>query len=444
MADLRNPITKIIKLDPTKKIMELFYQYSRTSDAVYNIGINMHEDHYKKCKEENLEDEYWYLSAESMSVKLNNLKNTDEKYFWLKNYNAECLKGSLRDLERAYNRYKDNPKKYGLPKYKRKKNSRRSSFVIRADRLTINENTVSISSIGKVKIKGDFDKSVIGYGGPKKYKPKMKHYKYYNARIICDGNNYYLKFTMEEDIDNDITTYSQKKYLYDEDWQKKPESDIIGIDIGCSRDNWIKTSKRDCLALPDNRKEKKKCKRLNKKLKRQIKVNIKNGNTTNSPKFHGEISNGILKTKKQIAKYNNKITNRNNTAICTFVSHNILSRKPKAIVVEDIKVKDMLKTDKSINKTYRRRHNSKILEHAPYKTVTKIKELADKNNIPVIVAPSSFASSQICSKCGQINDIGTDKIYKCNYCGHIENRDDNACNNLKQYGISITLATYYQ
>lgn len=57
----------------------------------------------------------------------------------------------------------------------------------------------------------------------------------------------------------------------------------------------------------------------------------------------------------------------------------------------------------------------------------------------LILANKWFPSSKRCSKCGHVKSDLTlkDRIYKCNECGNIIDRDLNAAINLKQYAIEI-------
>ena len=62
--------------------------------------------------------------------------------------------------------------------------------------------------------------------------------------------------------------------------------------------------------------------------------------------------------------------------------------------------------------------------------------------IEVIMAPPGFASSQICSGCGNRKTgkmrLQDEEIYECHGCGLVIDRDVNAAINLKHYGESIS------
>ena len=63
----------------------------------------------------------------------------------------------------------------------------------------------------------------------------------------------------------------------------------------------------------------------------------------------------------------------------------------------------------------------------------------DWNGIRFITAGRFYASSKICSVCGHKKDglKLSDRIYCCEYCGAVIDRDMNASMNLSHYGQSI-------
>jgi transposase, IS605 orfB family len=110
------------------------------------------------------------------------------------------------------------------------------------------------------------------------------------------------------------------------------------------------------------------------------------------------------------------------------VTNEIISRKPKFIVLEDLNVKGMMKN----------KHLAKAIQQQSFAEFTKILEYkAKQNNIEVIYADRFFPSSKTCSCCGAIkHDLKLkDRIFRCNSCGLVIDRDFNASLNLYLYGI---------
>lgn len=61
---------------------------------------------------------------------------------------------------------------------------------------------------------------------------------------------------------------------------------------------------------------------------------------------------------------------------------------------------------------------------------------AEINNISIIFADKWYPSSKLCSNCGHKKDVLklSDRIYKCDHCGLVIDRDANAAKNLAILG----------
>lgn len=427
MYNVNNTVGYRIKLFPTKEQKYILEKYFNTARAVYNIGINIHETHYEKNKDN--PDEYGYISAQRMSIILTKMKNTIPSYEWLKEYDSEMIKGALRDVERAYDRFKS--KQCRLPRYKKRKFYHKQ-FVVRSDRLSIYESYVRIPSIGKI-CSSINPNNLIGYGGPCRYKPNIPHYKYLNSRIIFDGTSYYLTFSLEENIEQNHCLKSQFKYSNNPKWKTKPYDEPLGIDLGCDTNKWVVDSKGRRVKFPDVYKEKKKIKILQRKLYRQQHQGMRTKSTmeNNTPK---EVyTQNQIKTHIELNKYYKRIYNKKKNEIYKYINI-ILKDKPECVVLENIHVKDML-LSKYCGKNQRhiRRHNKKVLEYELDLTKTRIETTLRRNNVNVLIVPSDFPSSQLCSRCGHRQYIGSKKIFVCEKCGSKIDRDENAAANLKNY-----------
>lgn len=107
----------------------------------------------------------------------------------------------------------------------------------------------------------------------------------------------------------------------------------------------------------------------------------------------------------------------------------IVKTKPSRIVIEDLNIKGMMKN----------RHLSKaISEQKLYEFKRQVLYKSALRGIPVVEADRWFPSSKECSCCGNIkhNLKLKDRVYKCEVCGLVIDRDLNASINLSGYTLT--------
>ena len=395
-----------IKLYPTVNQIEIIKQYFGASRYVYNWALDMQSD---------------YLSKNGTlysKIDLNNLFTEFKRNnMWLYEYDSTSLKISIFDATVAFNNYMNKLTRY--PIYKNKK-SYKQSFGVRSDRLKIFDKYIYCPGIGNICCGNLPDINIVGQG----YKSRLneKSYRrYYDVRISYDGLYYWLSFTMErsETIEFEIIK-NRPVTLCNPDV-------IIGIDLGCKRDSWIVDSCGGRAILPDSSKENMKIAILNRKLDRQRQARLKLG-------LSGD-SNNMKKTKAKINKYYKKKTNKRKSAMYDYISHCILDKHPSKVVIEDISSFEWMITDNSVPGKVRRKINGMVLDAGIYEFQQTLAYKLRAHNIELIKAEYGYKSTQICSSCGSINKIGASRIYKCNNCGLVIDRDYNAALNLSLYGI---------
>lgn len=415
-----------IQLYPTEEQKILFEKYFNMSRTVYNLGIHIHDSYYKENKY-NEDCKYKSLSAIGMRNILMEMRNTNSRYNWLKEFNRESIMSVLKDVATAFKRFSTGQNNF--PKFKKKKCNNHKSFPTRDDRLSVYKDTVKISSIGYVKCSNSY--GIIGTGNKNK---NMNYLHFINSRVIYNGCNYYLAFYLKESSEIHINSF--KNYLGRENYRNKSPTNPVGIDLGCKKDNWIVDSLGNKISHPDISKEEKKIKTLTKKFTRQYNTNNnfkgKKTNSTLTNKSKEVYTKNQQKTLNKLNKYYKKISNKNKNTIYEY-SNILLNAKPEYVVLEDICEKDMLIQDKNISSIYKNRHN-RLVKNAMIYTVQKIISYkCENNNIPVIFADRNFPSTKLCSSCGNEIEIGTKRIYKCPNCGLIIDRDLNAALNLAHY-----------
>lgn len=402
----------IVKLDPTEEQKEIFNRYFKICKYVYNLGIDLQEEYGKTHKDE--KGNSLYMSLYPLNNKFNELKNENPDYQWLLDIcNSTTMTLILQDVVTAYDKYRNPVLRNKHPR--KKDNNSNLQFPTRAERMTICNREIFISSIGWIKYYNSYGDEIIGTGNnTKKYGGKYIHY--CNPRISFNGINYILSFTIPVNMGYNINSYD--KYAGNPEWQKKPYSKAIGIDVGLRRDKWIVDSTGYTLIRPNNKKENKKIKQLNQKLSRQLKANNK------------ESSKNTEKTTKEINKYYNKRTNRRRNEINNY-TNKLLDLKPEAVVMESIKVNRFIIHDNEKDNTmHQTRINNLVKDAALYDSMQIIENKLTANGIPVYHVPNNYPSSQICSRCGYRYKIENTDIYKCPNCGLVINRDYNAALNL--------------
>ena len=106
------------------------------------------------------------------------------------------------------------------------------------------------------------------------------------------------------------------------------------------------------------------------------------------------------------------------------ITTSIVNKNPKAIIIENLNVKGMVKNH-NIARSLANSSFGEIRRQFTYKSAWK--------KIDLIFADRFEPSSKKCSNCGNIKDTLnlSDRTYKCENCGYEIDRDLNAAINLK-------------
>ena len=165
-------------------------------------------------------------------------------------------------------------------------------------------------------------------------------------------------------------------------------------------------------------------KALEKRLRRlQRKINKKYINNKKGESYIK--TSNIIKLEKRIKKLYRKLKNIRQDYIQK-VTTSIVKTKPCKIVMEDLNICGMMKN----------KHLSKAIQQQNlHEFIRQIKYKCEFNGIEFIQANRFYPSSKTCSCCGSIKkDLKLkDRIYKCDNCGLIIDRDLNASINLANY-----------
>ena len=140
-------------------------------------------------------------------------------------------------------------------------------------------------------------------------------------------------------------------------------------------------------------------------------------------------SNNRNKQRIKVARLHKHIQNQRNDYLHK-LSKKIIDEN-QIICIESLLVKDMMNDSKLARN---------ISDVSWYRLVSMLLYKADWYNRKVIKAPSTYPSSQLCSKCSYKNSITRDltiRKWTCPKCGSIHDRDINAAKNILSKGIEI-------
>ena len=391
-----------IRLNPTKEQELLFWKSAGCARWCYNYYISRKNEEYRKTGNND------NITPKLIDHEIVLLKEQEE-YKWLTEVGSQTLKEAIRDCQIAFDRAKNGIS--GRPKYKKKFKSK-PSFYVRYDTLKKTEIGFQGERLGEIET-----------CSPLPTLPKWQK-NYSNPRVTFDGKYWYLSVGIE----------IGKNYC-------ETTSTVLGIDLGikelaiCSDGNTYKNINKT-----------KEVKRLEKKLKREqrklsrmmllntdhyeMKVSKKDGKEYQVPVYKRPLREckNITKQNLVINRLYKRLTDIRNNHLHQTTTE-IINRKPKVIVLEDLKVNNMMKN----------KHLSKAIKDQKfYEFKRQIQYKAEKVGIEVKLVDTFYPSSKRCSRCGHIKkDLKlSDRIYECSECGLILDRDFNASLNLVECYIN--------
>ena len=380
--------TMKVMLCPNKKQKTKLFECAGTARFAYNWALSYQQMNYDIGND--------FISDCDLRKILTYLKTNNDNFEWLNHYSNNITKQAVKDACKAYKNFFSGIAKY--PKFKSKRKSK-PSFYADVSKIKFTSTHVILEKLTESKRKSKQKFNAVKLAEKNKIPVNVK---YSNPRVTFDGLNWWISVGVEC-LGN----------------EEQPLNDGIGIDVGI-KDLAVCSDKHTYENINNTakvKKLKKKKRRLQRKVSRKYNKNRKG--------IHYCKTKNILKSEKQLLKINHRLTNIRHNYLHQTTSE-IINRKPKFIVLEDLNVKGMMKN----------KHLAQVVqEQCFYEFYRQIQYKCNWNNIEFITADRYYPSSKMCSCCGNIKkDLKLkDRTYICAECGNVMDRDYQASVNLKRY-----------
>ena len=389
-------LSRKIRLKPTPEQEVLFLKHVGASRWAYNYYIAENQRVYDEYLANDKQGKS-FLNSNEVKKQITQMKQTT--HTWLKELSSQAIAWSVRNAESSYKRWFK--QQCGKPKFKSRHKST-PSFYVRHDHL--------------YRKNGGFQGERLGFVKTAEPLPDIPNgTNYSDPHISFDGKYWYLSLSYPVE--------SKQVELTDES---------LGIDLGvkelavCSNGKVYKNINK----TKKVKKLKKKLRRAQRNLSRKLMANTKGYKKQGkgqAPIFERSLDEckNYQKQKKEIKILNRKLNNIRQNYLHQTTTE-LVKTKPMRVVMEDLNVQGMMK-NKHLAKS--------IAEQKMYEFKRQMQYKCELYGIEFVIADRFYPSSKTCSCCGYIkSDLKlSDRIYKCDACGLVLDRDYNASLNLAKY-----------
>jgi putative transposase len=380
----------------------------RAYRTAWNWGLALQKNRFEEKKKR--------LSKFALITEFRKIR--DALYPWMAGTSSHSVTHALCDLDEAYQRFFRVQKegvKYtpsviqaaaregrkltpydmkGHPKFK-KLGRAKESFYIR-DTLYFKDGYAVLEKIGKVKYQTDY---VLPEGKGKA--------KFYNPRVALINGKWMLSFSMEVEVsDIQLNEFA------------------AGIDLGVKELAVVSYDNSKRMIFNNVNKEPRVV-----RLKKQLKHAQRNLSRSQRPKKGEAPSNRRVKKRIRLADLHRRLADIRR-GYTHNVTRKIVNLLPAVIVLEDLNVRGLMKNH----------HLARaIAEQTFYEFRRQIEYKAAWQGTKIRLADRFEPSSKRCSDCGAIKkDLKLkDRVYHCECCGFVEDRDFNAARNLEKLAKAL-------
>lgn len=335
---------------------------------VYNWALSKRIEAYQTKKEG--------LSCVDLCKMLTSLKKEEDK-LWLSEVSNECLQQSIRNMDSAFTRFFREKK--GFPKFKSKKDARKSYKAINGVRIDFETNRIKLPKMGWVKF----------------YKNRTFEGKVGTVTVSKNATGKYFVSVL---VDDGIETPLKPNIEY---------NTSVGIDVGI----------KDFAVFSNG------CVYANPKYLEKSEKRLKVLQRRFSKKKKG--SNRREKARLKLAKAYEKVTNCRTNFIHQVTSRVV--RENQTIIIEDLNVSGMMKNH-NLAKHISSASWSEFFRQLQYKC-----EWYGRNLIKI----GRFEPSSKMCTCGYVNKELklSQREWTCPNCGQHNDRDLLAAINIKRFGL---------
>lgn len=381
-----------VELKPTTQQLQKINQSLGICRWLYNSYLAKNQSLYDQFKNGEIDKKKAFMSANDFDKYVNNEVKVLEEYKWINDCGSKARKKAICNGEISYKKFFKGETQF--PKFKKKDKSKVSLYFPKNNKtdFKIERHRVNIPTLKWVKLKE------FGY--------IPGNAKVINGTVSKQANRYYLSIVCEvEEVKN-----------------HRAKTEPIGVDLGL-KDFAIISNE----TVKKNINKTSRVKKLEKKLKRdQVRLSRKYECLKKQNKNRkGEATRqNIHKQVVKVQRLHQRLANIRTDYINKCISE-IVEQKPSSITIEDLNVKGMMKN----------RHLSKaVAQQKFYEFRTKLTNKCKQQGIELRVVDTWYPSSKLCSCCGNIKeDLKlSDRVYVCNKCGLVIDRDLQASINLRE------------